>query len=302
MYTILSRTFYLAWGWQLKKTQEAVLLDLLRVISHHRARLATPIRTVQKVYSDAEMDNIPFSDTIVTHVNRPLLLIEPPQRINGEDKAKVHATPRPNEEQAAKSTESSSSSEPKPCTVIDGTVQSSSEKQQQVRSTPLPNEEQALKSTASSEPKPTTVIDGTAQSSSEKQQQKKTNSAEIRPKSNKRDSKSQLEGSEKSSLVETASDPVEVTAPPAVKNENEKPMASSPSVARPAYEQNLVLNVAIEGSKKTLPIEEEEIKPVPLPVEASEMAGSRSSNGSSPANVKDRKGKMPAAEQRDQER
>ncbi|KAJ6989795.1 mechanosensitive ion channel protein 2 [Populus alba x Populus x berolinensis] len=33
--------------------KEAVLLDLLRVISHHRARLATPIRTIQKIYSDA---------------------------------------------------------------------------------------------------------------------------------------------------------------------------------------------------------------------------------------------------------
>ncbi|CAM8983118.1 unnamed protein product [Rhodiola kirilowii] len=36
--------------------KEAILLDLLRVISHHQARLATPIRTIQN-YTDADMDS-----------------------------------------------------------------------------------------------------------------------------------------------------------------------------------------------------------------------------------------------------
>ncbi|KAF5738031.1 mechanosensitive ion channel protein 2 chloroplastic [Tripterygium wilfordii] len=75
--------------------KEAIMLDLLRVISHHRARLATPIRTVQKIYGDADLDNIPFGDSTFRHggagSNRPLLLIEPSYRINGEDKTKSQA-------------------------------------------------------------------------------------------------------------------------------------------------------------------------------------------------------------------
>nr|CAD1832417.1 unnamed protein product [Ananas comosus var. bracteatus] len=84
--------------------KEAILLDLLRVISHHRARLATPIRTVQKIYGDANLENIPYAETIFSHssgaANRPFLLVEPLRKINGEDKAKTRQTPR--EEQTPK--------------------------------------------------------------------------------------------------------------------------------------------------------------------------------------------------------
>ena len=72
--------------------QEAILLDLLRVIGHHRAWLATPTRTLLKVYSDADLENIPFADSIYNRggvpSNRPLLLIEPSYKINGEDRTK----------------------------------------------------------------------------------------------------------------------------------------------------------------------------------------------------------------------
>ncbi|KAJ0703636.1 putative mechanosensitive ion channel MscS, LSM domain superfamily [Helianthus annuus] len=71
--------------------KEAILLDLLRVISHHRARLATPIRTVQKMYNDADMDSYPFADSVFTRgrapPHRPLLLMEPNYKVN-EDKSK----------------------------------------------------------------------------------------------------------------------------------------------------------------------------------------------------------------------
>ncbi|KAL9660456.1 hypothetical protein QQ045_025271 [Rhodiola kirilowii] len=67
--------------------KEAILLDLLRVISHHRARLATPIRTIQKVYTDADMDSVPFGDR---NGRRPFLLIEP-RKINGDDKSKAQS-------------------------------------------------------------------------------------------------------------------------------------------------------------------------------------------------------------------
>lgn len=67
-------------------------MDLLRVISHHRARLATPIRTVQKIYGEGDVEKIPFADSVFTHPrpasNRPFLLIEPSYKINGEEKPK----------------------------------------------------------------------------------------------------------------------------------------------------------------------------------------------------------------------
>ncbi|XP_076882081.1 mechanosensitive ion channel protein 2, chloroplastic-like [Bidens hawaiensis] len=72
--------------------KEAILLDLLRVISHHRARLATPIRTVQKVYNDSDLDSYPFAASTFTRgrapPHRPLLLIEPNYKVNSEEKSK----------------------------------------------------------------------------------------------------------------------------------------------------------------------------------------------------------------------
>lgn len=72
--------------------QEVILLDLLRVISHHRARLATPIRTVQKMYSDTDFDIDPFDDTVSSRSrstkNRPFALIDPPYKV----KPSTHST------------------------------------------------------------------------------------------------------------------------------------------------------------------------------------------------------------------
>eukprot|EP01018_Ginkgo_biloba_P015052 Gb_15756 [translate_table: standard] len=80
--------------------KEAILLDLLRVIGHHRARLATPIRSVQKIYYDSEMQNVPFGDTRFGRGmanSRPFLLAEASPKLNGEDKVKQRS-PRSNEE------------------------------------------------------------------------------------------------------------------------------------------------------------------------------------------------------------
>ncbi|KAE9609085.1 hypothetical protein Lal_00020345 [Lupinus albus] len=93
--------------------KEAILLDLLRVVSHHRARLATPIRTVQKIYGEADLENIPFGDTIFSRsraaANR-FLLIEPPYKVNGDDKVKPSTrSTRTNEEKDGKIDETSAS-------------------------------------------------------------------------------------------------------------------------------------------------------------------------------------------------
>lgn len=58
--------------------QEIILLDLLKVISHHGARLATPIRSVQRVLDEGESRSSPFRDMRNANQTqrRPLLLLD----------------------------------------------------------------------------------------------------------------------------------------------------------------------------------------------------------------------------------
>lgn len=72
------------------------------------------------------------------------------------------------------------------------------------------------------------------------------------------------------------------------KREDEKPQVIQPSVpSKPALEENIVLGVALEGSKRTLPIEEE-LSPPPNPAESKEMATSRSGSNASTTAEKDK--------------
>ncbi|XP_026659764.2 mechanosensitive ion channel protein 2, chloroplastic isoform X2 [Phoenix dactylifera] len=254
--------------------KEAILLDLLRVIGHHRARLATPIRTVQKIYGDADVENIPYSETIFTRsataTNRPFLLIESSPRINGDDKAKPRTTARASEEHNSKST-------------------------------------------AASESKVTSSSDGTILSNSDKQQLKKANTGDPHSKSNKANpataptssSPPMLEsldsvgstskaGGEKPPSSEAFGEQVDGTGPIHAKNEGERVPTTTSPVARPTFEDNIVLGVALEGSKRMLPIEEGS--------EGNELDKKGSSS------TKDRKKQIPAVpgqakvDQRDQER
>jgi MscS family membrane protein len=85
--------------------QEDILLDLLKVISHHGARLATPIRTIQKMYGDLDLETDPFDDAIFTRSkakgNNSFPFIDPPYKVkpstqsiivNGEKDAKIRET------------------------------------------------------------------------------------------------------------------------------------------------------------------------------------------------------------------
>jgi len=56
------------------RVKEIILLDLLKVISHHNARLATPIRSVQRVLDENEPRGAPFRDGREAH-HRPFLLV-----------------------------------------------------------------------------------------------------------------------------------------------------------------------------------------------------------------------------------
>ncbi|XP_020574594.1 mechanosensitive ion channel protein 2, chloroplastic isoform X2 [Phalaenopsis equestris] len=241
--------------------KEAIFLDLLRVISHHRARLATPIRTVQKIYGDAGIENVPFSDTIFTRAettNRSLLLIEPSSRINSDEKAKLRASARTSDAQ------------------------------------------QGAKPSTTSEPKVTSA----SETLPEKNQQKKVSSVEAQPKSMKPDSSKsttttmtttttphsgaapQVKSSvEKPAVVlESLNEQVDSMTAVVPKSEGDRPSNAVVSV-RPSFEDNIVLGVALEGSKRTLPIEE---------VEAKEVGAAVGGNGAPAASTgKDRKNDVP---------
>ncbi|OVA10481.1 Mechanosensitive ion channel MscS [Macleaya cordata] len=344
--------------------KEAILLDLLRVISHHRARLATPIRTVQKIYSDADMENIPFAETIYAHPraanNRPFLLIEPSYKINGDEKSKPQArSGRKNEEQDTKVTATSTSD-----SKVDGKVaEKSTESKTDSKVTVTSSDSKAGPQVAASSSVDTkadmkvaatsvsnskadgkvpakSMSDGSVQNNTDKKQSKKGTSGDVLQKNSKMDSdpttkpasksqKLQLEGlnsvgqnSVDVSPLGSASEksPVNLSEPGSVKaegipvatsnlkQESERSPVSPSPVARPALEENLVLGVALEGSKRTLPIEEGEGMTPSTPGETKELAACHNGNGS-PSAVKEKKdGHFPsgsgsvAADQRDPER
>ncbi|KAL0921759.1 hypothetical protein M5K25_008864 [Dendrobium thyrsiflorum] len=238
--------------------KEAIFLDLLRVISHHRARLATPIRTVQKIYGDAGVENIPFADTIFTRAdvaNRPLLLIEPSSRINGDEKMKPRSSGRTADEQ-----------------------------------------QQGTK-TSTSEPKVTSA----SESLPEKHQQKKVSSGEAQSKSTKADSSKsptttvsstvpqvKTSGEKSVTASESLNEKADGTPATVPKSDGDRSPSDSSASARPSFEDNIVLGVALEGSKRTLPIEEVEVK---------EVGAAVSGNGApTTSNVKDRKNEVPTKE------
>ncbi|KAJ9670244.1 hypothetical protein PVL29_026657 [Vitis rotundifolia] len=286
--------------------KEAILLDLLRVISHHRARLATPIRTVQKIYSDADFENIPFADSAFARggvaPNRPLLLIEPPYRINGEDKTKTQTrSARTNGEQDGKvpprpTTETKADAKAGATPVTDSKARETlaSEKKENVKAGETPNTDKkdpkglvasttdpkmgdkvmvksASKSGSKTDSKVAevssfetrtqgTISDNSTQNVSDSNQPKKAGAGNARHNSPVPSSDT---ASEKSGGF---------PASPQSKQEDER------STSRPALEENLVLGVALEGSKRTLPIEEG-TAPTSTPPEK-ELAAFRNSNES----------------------
>ncbi|KAE8701730.1 Mechanosensitive ion channel protein 2 [Hibiscus syriacus] len=221
--------------------QEAILLDLLRVISHHHARLATPIRTVQKMYGEAEIEDVPFADTIFrrsrTTTNRPLLLIEPSYKVNGDDKVK--ASTRVNEEKKSME-EATLTSDLKGNTNSGSTLDS---KEDRVMASSTNNPSSGSKASLS--------------------EAESGNSIEV-------NSEKQFSEGKSETRKPASSGSVVITDPRSANEESEIPVSVSqaqqdvdkstpqPLVARsPSLEENIVLGVALEGSKLTLPIEEE---------------------------------------------
>lgn len=256
--------------------QEAILLDLLRVISHHRARLATPIRTVQKIYGDANIENVPFSESIFTRSgaasSRPFLLIDSSSRINGDDKTKIRPS-RSNEENDAKTGATSNSTK----TARPGSESSSSQTTSGTKQTKKTNSLDADTKSAKAESQPSKLqLDGDEQMNPSSKDDTHLGGVEKTPDGEKKDTIS--------------------------KSESDKQPAAPPPPTRPILEENIVLGVALEGSKRTLPIEDDEMSPLTT-ADSKELAALRNANGPS-TSAKDKKdGQSPAvSDQRDQER
>ncbi|KAJ0086874.1 hypothetical protein Patl1_08659 [Pistacia atlantica] len=222
--------------------KEAILMDLLRVVSHHQARLATPIRTVQKIYSEADLENIPFADTIFSRsrapANRPFLLIEPAYKISGEEKVKASTRPVQNEEKDAKvEAASTSGSKVDSKAGSESILESNGDK---VASTAASN--------ASTKSQSGNVVqDNSVQSKNEEE------------------------------LNESIGDAGKKTG----------------KVTRPTLEENIVLGVALEGSKRTLPIDDE-LAASSLSAESKELAASRNGSGSPAVSKEKKDGQMPS--------
>lgn len=302
--------------------QEAILLDLLRVISHHRARLATPIRTVQKIYSDTDLENVPFADSIYSRggmpSNRPLLLIEPSYRINGEDKAKSQARSgrgvgdQENRGAPRSASDTKTGGSPKSDPKAKETQKSENKVDARTGETPNSHAKDNIQATTASTSDPK-IGDKTPVKSTPNSVPKTSNSAEASSSESKaaglvsnnvpqnkkisNQPKSVSPGRQNSqsdnpsvSLKEAGTDKASgLQQSSQLKQGAERQSVTQPSVSRPALEENLVLGVALQGSKRTLPIDED-MNSHSTSEEAKEMAAAAGRNGAaSPTGEKDGK-------------
>ncbi|KAL3504869.1 hypothetical protein ACH5RR_034710 [Cinchona calisaya] len=293
--------------------KESVLLDLLRVISHHRARLATPLRTLQKVYGETDVE-FPFAESIFGHTraasNRPFLLIDPSYKVNNDDKTrtsshsvqlneetdeKVEATSTSDTELDPKAGQTSTLDDNK----VDGKGSSGLISDGNKRATvPTNSTADALPNMGSSD---------TYQSNSGKH---RADRAVVREPSavattlNVGDkSGGKVHEIRRPSIQEMGSDETaEASTTSQAKPDVERHIPSpSPSPAKTALEDNIVLGVALEGSKMTLPIEEDMMPPSTLS-EVKEVAAYRTGNGLATVgkDKQDETGEVPNAVSRDQ--
>lgn len=338
--------------------KEAILLDLLRVISHHRARLATPIRTVQKVYGDSETQNIPFEETILRR-GVPKLIESP--KLTVEDKVKQRSLRNKEELNTvhpkavsveAKGTEPgiSSNENTKPGSFDGKNIHKQKEKEKDrdhatsdlqskmldgVQASPTKPSLEGLDSMGLNSKditllraafeKPPVIIpeapmdpvipkneNGNNEKNNAKSEKNATNNEKSTSQGFEKQSNQNIKGGEKNESklsIEVDSSTIEINKGKAnsvgeLENElrpqknKQKSQGSSPvsssrhenersvnsaSISRPLLEQNLPLGVALDGPKRTLPIEGE----ITSQVEQKELAPLR--NGNSSSGVKDRR-------------
>lgn len=211
------------------------------------------------------MDGIPFSDSIFTPgatSSHPLLLLEPSSKINGEDnKAKPQVRPAHiNGDEDEKSTPRSSQSAP------DSKVDAKGETNLNVD--PKSRE-------------PELADPSTVGESSSGQGAKDANT---KPGTTATKSKNALKSEEVASHNNKLGQPQEGAPAPSTsqpKQDVRQPASQAPPApAKPSpLEENIVLGVALDGSKRTLPIDEDTMLPS-NPDDVKELAPLRSGNGS----------------------
>lgn len=228
------------------------MLDLLRVISHHHARLATPIRTVLKTYGEAEAERSPFSDLYTrprAAANPPFLLIEP-SKINSDEKSKVLAQSDSNLD------------------IKDGSG--------------LNNLETDVKdaSASPSSSNPHIKVNEVAPSNSEILTATPVESLSDNSKKSIKypgDVLSSTSGDHVSSGESSSVNTSSVSQEPG--RQNAKPLKPDVERSVSVLEDNILLGVALDGSKRTLPIDDEDISHSSIIEEPSELATRRKGNG-----------------------
>ncbi|KAK9678852.1 hypothetical protein RND81_11G237100 [Saponaria officinalis] len=257
--------------------KEAILLDLLRVVKHHRARLATPIRTLHKFYNDPDLGNMSFSDSFFTRggpaSKRPVLLIEPPYKVNGEEKSMTDpnadnidrgsSKPEVNTKETSKPSKTSEVKVPEPSNL------KTSDKNKSFaasKSDSKAGDQATVKSTSrpksSSEKSSPDVVDADLKIGSSTDALANSENLQSMV-NNKTDGNDDKTGASQPKRVDKPSTSTEAT-----------------KTASPVLEENIVLGVALEGSKRTLPIEDD-VASSPIAAEAKELAKTGKGNGNS---------------------
>lgn len=235
------------------------------------------------------MENIPFADVIFARsraaANRPLVLIEPSYRINGEEKNKTSARAVRNGENVPKVDAVST-----PNSEADTAAGSTSSLDPKIgqKSVAMSSSEANSSSMALADtPTGNLVSDHSDESNSEMLHHKNESTGDAVKETMELNSKdltpSRESGSGKPDISSAAS---------RAKQDGGKGVVS-PSIPRPPLEENIVLGVALEGSKRTLPIEEE-VAPSPSVAESKELTARRNGSESPPISKDKKEGQMPA--------
>ncbi|XP_027092604.1 mechanosensitive ion channel protein 2, chloroplastic-like isoform X1 [Coffea arabica] len=265
--------------------KESILQDLLRVISHHRARLATPIRTVQKVYGETDVETIPFSETIFRRTraasNRPFLLVDPSYKVNNDNKIRTTGrTEQPNEEKDEK-VEATSTSETKVDAKVGPTSIVDDDKVNDEGSTELisdNNQKATVERTSTSDALPHKGSIDPGQRNSVKQVADRAVSEEASAVATSLNTGGKVPEIQRPSVQEFGHDGKAVASSTSQAMPDVERHIPSASASKTTLEDNIVLGVALEGSKMRLPIEEDMV-PAPTQSEVKDVAACWNGNG-----------------------
>lgn len=259
---------------------------------------------MQKMHSDSDLESVPFSDSIFGRggvtLNRRTLMIEPPYKVYGEDRKQSHSkSSRTTGEQNGKPIARSSGDgkAPKETTPSDRKTEV---KDADTKKPPKVSEDKSsneLKQKSPSRPSTNGISDMSASDA-------KTTKLDEDSSTNTKQSENSS-GSNKQNYNlshPTVSFPEDVKKPPGGTSaaasqpriDGEQTPISNPSTMKPGVEENIILGVALDGSKRTLPIEEDMPSSPQTTFGAKDMAAHWNGNGVSGARTPDKDTKRQA--------